>query len=279
MLSSDGALAACDNPLHLRFSLIPRRADVKQDAANFASLLKGLERELSRPVDVVLPTSYGSVIEGLQAGSIDLAMMGPASYAAAKNMDADVVAFATISKQAGAFQQEGPSYLSLLIVRRDSSFHTPESLKGARLALVDPNSTSGSVEPRHLFAPIIKMPFEKYFGRVVYSGGHDKSVAAVAKGVVDAAFVAGSYLSELVSDGKAKQEDFRVLWHSEPIPFSPIVYRGQLCDPIKNKIRDAFLRSNGEAYPDVLEDLKAIRFVPVSDDRYRVIREILRTTP
>jgi len=275
-LAASGAPAAdCDNPPRLRLSFIPR-ADARKDAAAFQTLFAALEKDLGRPVEVIFTASYGSVVEGLLAGSIDVAMMGAASYASARNSDPDILAFASMSKKAGAFQEEGPFYRSLLIVRSDSRFDKRESLRGARLALVDPASTSGAVEPRHLFTPLIKLPFEQYFGRVVYSGGHDKSAASVLSKQVDAAFVSGALLSELVSAGKAKAEDYRVLWQSEPIPFSPWVYRGRLCAPIRDKIRGVFLGGNGERFGEALRHFDAVRFAAVSDDNYRMIREIVR---
>jgi phosphonate transport system substrate-binding protein len=270
--------AACENPARLRFSLIPQ-ADVKKDVSSFQPLLKGLERALARPVEIVTPASYGSVVEGLLAGSIDLAMMGPASYAKARRKDSDVTAFATITRKAGAFQEEGASYRALLIVRSDSRFNTLESLKGARLALVDPASTSGALLPRHMFSPLIGMPFEQYFGRVAYSGSHDKSASLVASGHLDAAFVSSFLLADFIADGKARSEDFRVVWRSEPIPLDPFVYRSRLCEPMKEKIRQVFLSKDGKAYPQVLDGLGAIRFAPVSDDNYQVIHEMLRGTP
>jgi len=278
LAASSASAAECDNPPRLRFSLVPQ-GDVKNDVATFRPLFDALERELGKPVEVIYPSSYGYVVEGLLATSIDLAFMGPASYASARNSDHDVTAFASYSVKAGAFQEEGAFYRSLLVVRSNSRFRDSESLKGATLALVDPVSTSGAVVPRHLYSPVIKAPFEKYFGRVVYTGGHDKSATAVANGAVDAAFVASNNLSDLISAGKLRKDDYQVLWQSEPIPLDPFVYRDHLCAPIKDKIRKVFLSNNGEEYSAVLKKLNAVRFSPISDDSYRTIREILRTAP
>jgi len=59
----------------------------------------------------------------------------------------------------------------------------------------------------------------------------------------------------------------------------PIVYRGNLCAPIKEKIRKVFLGGNGEQHMEALKNLGAVRFSPVSDDNYKLIREILHATP
>lgn len=279
ILTTISASAAdCDDPPRLRFSLVPQ-GNAKNDAATFRPLFEALERELGKSIEIIYPSSYGFVVEGLLAASIDLAFMGPASYASARNSDRDIRAFASYSLKAGAFQEEGAFYRSLLVVRSNSRFRDSESLRGAVLALVDPVSTSGAVLPRHLYSPVINGPFEKYFGRVVYTGGHDKSAAAVASGQVDAAFVASNHLSDLISAGKARKDDYQVLWRSELIPLDPFVYRDRLCAPIKHTIRKVFLNNNGEEYGTVLKKLNAVRFSPISDDSYRTIREILLTAP
>lgn len=270
--------ADCDDPPRLRFSLVPQ-GDTKKDAAAFQPLLEALERELGKPVEVIYPDSYGFVVEGLLATRIDLAFLGPASYVSAKDSDSDIQAFASYSTKAGAFQQEGAFYKSLLVVRSASRYRHSESLKGATLALVDPVSTSGAVLPRRHFSPLIKGTFESYFGRVVYSGGHHKSVEALASGQIDAAFVSSNHLSDFIATGKATKEDYRVLWQSEPIPLDPFVFRGRLCAPIKDAIRKVFLADKGEKYPALLARYNAARLVPISDDSYESIRELLRTTP
>ena len=278
-IGSNGvSAAACDNPPRLRFSLVPQ-GDTRKDAVAFQPLLAALESELGKPVEVISPSSYGFVVEGLLAASIDLAFMGPASYATAKNSDPDIQAFASYSTRTGAFQDEGAFYRSLLVVRSDSQYRGKGSLKGARLALVDPASTSGAVLPRHFYSQVIKAPFEKFFGSIVYTGGHDKSAKAVASGQVDMAFVASNHLSDLIRDGKATREDYTVLWQSEPIPLDPFVYRGRLCAPIKETIKRVFLATNNEKYRALLDNLHADRFFPISDDSYKTIRELLRAAP
>jgi len=223
---------------------------------------------------VIYPSSYGFVVEGLLARSIDLAFMGPASFASAKNSDHDVQAFASYSKKANAFQEEGAYYRSLLVVRSNSRFRDNDSLKGAKLALVDPASTSGAVLPRYMYSPVIKAPFEKYFGQVVFTGSHDKSIAAVASGQVDAAFVSTGHLSGLIDAGKESKDNYRVLWQSEPIPLDPFVYRDRLCAPIKEKIIDGFLKATPEQSKLLLDGFNASKLVPASDADYRMIHEL-----
>ena len=271
--AAHGSSADCENPAQLRFSIIPMDDTQKQLTA-YRPLFERLETVLGKRVVAIAPSSYGAVVEGLLAGSIDLAVLGPASYVSAKRSDPDITVFATYAKKAGAFREEGAFYRSMLIVKKGARLQTVESLRGATLAFVDPVSTSGTVLPLHVFPKVIGMPVNKYFGRITYAGDHPKAALAVLNGQVDAAFVSGTYLSELVLGGRAKPEDILVLWRSEPIPMDPIVYRGHLCEALKDKIRKVFLEAGGEKDKVLLDNLRATRFVPMNDADYRIIWEL-----
>jgi phosphonate transport system substrate-binding protein len=59
--------AACERPQRLRFSFVPQGRDIDQQSA-FGPLVEELRERLKMPVDVIVPTSYGGVIEGSLPG-------------------------------------------------------------------------------------------------------------------------------------------------------------------------------------------------------------------
>lgn len=179
-----------------------------------------------------------------------------------------------MSKKAGAFQEEGLFYHSLLITSRKGDKKTIAALRGANIAMVDPNSTSGSVIPRHYFARQEGLTLESYFKRILYTGNHHKSAVAVLNGQVDAAFVASYHLSDFISAGKARAEDFTVLWRSPPIPTDPIVLRSNLCNQLTQTIRAVILDANVSTNLDVLNAFDATRFVPANDSDYQSVRSV-----
>ena len=79
-------------------------------------------------------------------------------------------------------------------MRRDKRFDSLARLQGASVSLVDPASTSGALVPRHAMAALTGMPLERYFGRLTFSGSHDRAIEAVHKGFVDATI--GSQIAE-----------------------------------------------------------------------------------
>ncbi|MEB0136516.1 phosphate/phosphite/phosphonate ABC transporter substrate-binding protein [Actimicrobium sp. CCC2.4] len=268
-----GLAADCERPVRLRYSMVPE-GDVKSDLARFRPLLDRLQATLGMPVEVVTPASYGAVIEGLLAGAVDLARLGPSSYLSARKADPAIIPFATFSQPTGAFQPAGPFYQSLLIVRADGPLKQPASLRGVSLALVDPDSTSGNKVPRYFYSQVMRMSLENWFGRVSYAGTHTGAVAAVMDGRASAAFVSSFQLSTMSNEGKLRPQDVRVLWRSAPLPMDPFVYRGTLCPDITDKIRAVFLGRHGLTEAPVLDGMNAIRFLPIQDRDYRVLDEL-----
>lgn len=265
--------ADCENPARLGFSIIPR-GDVKQEIAQLRPLLDKLQATLGIPVDVYTPPSYGAVTEALLSGTVHLARLGPASYVSARRADPQLTPFATYANKATVFQAAGPFYQSLLIVRADSGIREFGALRGKRLALVDPDSTSGALIPKHGFAKQIGTRLESYFAQVGYSGSHTQSVKRLLAGQIDAAFVGSQNLAAEVAARPAIEHQVRIMWRSAPIPADPFVFRGQLCAAVKDKLRSAFLNHGGAQSAAVLDRLNVIRFVPVSDRDYQIIRDI-----
>lgn len=267
----------CKDPETLVFSIIPTE-ETTQELDIYQPLLAALKAKTGKSVEFFMPTSYASVIEGMVNGWVQIGVHGPNSYVLAKEKDPALEVFATYTKTKGHFQEEGPGYRAVLLVKADSKFDSIESLKGTVVGLADPASTSGNLLPRMVFGEKIGTgpELEKYFSKVVYTGGHDQSALAVKEGRVDDAFVATHRLDNVIDRGLAKTEDYRVLWQSDIIPQDPMVYRGDLCEPVKAAIREAFLTLHDDpASKPFFDGIKSTRFVAMKDSDYDIIRKLV----
>ncbi|MEE4239303.1 MAG: phosphate/phosphite/phosphonate ABC transporter substrate-binding protein [Anderseniella sp.] len=266
----------CKNPDQLVFSIIPTE-ETTQELDIYKPLLAALKEKTGKNIEFFMPTSYASVIEGMVNGWVHIGVHGPNSYVLAREKDPKLEVFATYTKVKGHFQEEGPGYRAVLVSRSDSKFDTIESLKGTVVGLADPASTSGNLMPRMVFGEVIGtgQDIEKYFSKVVYTGGHDQSGLAVKEGRVDSAFVATHRLDNVIDRGLAKPEDYRVIWQSGIIPQDPLVYRTDLCEPILAAIRDSFLtlHENPEA-KSFFEGIKSTKYVAMKDSDYDIIRQL-----
>jgi len=265
---------SCEDPKVLKFSIIPTQETIRE-LTLYKPVVDLLSKNTGKKIEFYMPTSYSSVVEALLGKWVDVAVLGPESYVIAHNRDPSIEVFATYYKKKVGVQEAGPGYKSLLITKKGSKFTSIESTKSSVMLLVDPASTSGALIPEAIFAKeTIKTPLKDWFSKVAFSGGHDLSTLAVLDGKADAAFVASHRFMNTIATGKAKIEDFNILWSSPLIPQDPFVYRGSLCQPLKDEIAKTFLTLDktpeGQKY---LENVESEKFVKMTDADYNIIRQ------
>ena len=89
-------------------------------------------------------------------------------------------------------------------------------------------------------------------------------------GKVDAAAVADMLLETAYSRGMLKQDEVVVVWTSDPIPGAPVVYRRDLPEELKAKIRASFAQIHDMPWGP---KTTIKRWVPTDDAAYDVVRE------
>lgn len=257
----------------LYFSLIPKK-NVDNQISELRPLLHYLEKGLGRPIEVIRPQSYHTVIDGILSERIDFAILGPASYVKTKEKDKRVEAFASFACQQGLLTPEGSYYYSVLFTLKDSGNISATQLKGKKVALTDPESTSGAIIPNIYFSKDIGMAFSEFFGSMVYTGSHDRSIDAVKRRLVDAAFVSSVRIDEAVQKGIIDTKQVATLWKSAPIHYDPFVLRGGLDRSTKEKIKSLMLSPPPELEP-MFTKMKMVGIVEVGDNDYEAIHELV----
>ncbi|NYE26749.1 phosphonate ABC transporter substrate-binding protein [Pigmentiphaga litoralis] len=247
----------------LSIGLIPAE-DSQAMIESSRQVLDQLRDQMGMPVKPFVATDYNGVIEALRAKKLDVAYLGPFSYVLASSM-ANVEAFAVaVTKKTGQ-----SAYKSVIIARKDSGITKPADLKGRNFAFVDPTSASGHLFPK---AGLMRTGIDPdtFFGRVIFSGSHDASILAVANKKVDAAAVADRILASAIAKGQVKSEDIQVVWSSDPIPESPMVWRKDLDPARKAKLQQALANVKDLPWGDqgVLNG-----FQPTNDAAYDVVRD------
>ena len=237
------------------------RAMVRQSQA----ILDIVAKHTGMKIDTFVGSDYNATIEALRAGHVDVALLGPFSYVLATTV-APVEAFA-VTVTARTMQ---PSYQSIIITAKDSPINSLADLKGRTFAFVDPGSTSGFMVPSAAFIKAGITP-EKDFKQVMYSGGHDATIVSVGSGKVDAGAVADRIYERGCAKGLADCNKLKVIWTSPPIPNDPLLYRRNLSDDMKKRIREAFFSIKNLAFGEMGT---VARFDPATDADYDPLREI-----
>ena len=241
-------------------------------AAGFEPIRAELAKETGLTVDVVKVTDYASVIEAQEAGKVDLAWYGPLSMVLA-NQEAGAEPI-VLGVQAGG----DATYHSLVVVPANSPAKSLADLKGKKIALVDPGSTSGNLVPRAALLKLTNQKAEDFFSQVTYAGSHDASLLSLVNGNVDACAV-----QDVTYDAKTKSHEvdpskFRILWTSEALPQSPLAVKKNIDPELKKKIINCFksLGKNGVKM-DVPGEGNYVNFVETSMDLYKPIADMAKT--
>ncbi|CAN5414506.1 putative selenate ABC transporter substrate-binding protein [soil metagenome] len=247
----------------LTIGLIPAE-DSQAMIESSRQVLDSLQQQLGMQVKPFVATGYNGVIEALRSKKLDVAYLGPFSYVLASSV-ADVEAFAVaVTKKTGQ-----SAYKSVIIARKDRGIAKLPDLKGRTFAFVDPTSASGHLFPK---AGLLQAGYdpESFFGRVIFSGSHDASILAVANKKVDAAAVADRILASAIAKGQVKQDELEIVWSSNPIPESPMVWRKDLDPALKARIAQALANVKDLPWGDqgVLNG-----FQPTNDAAYNVVRD------
>ena len=246
----------------LTIGLIPSE-DPRTMSTEYKPLVDYLSKALDMEVKSFVATDYNGVIEALRSKKLDVAMLGPFSYVLAAAV-ADVEAFGV--PETG---KAGVSYHAVIIARKDHGFKTLADLKGRNFAFVDPSSTSGHLFPK---AALVRLGYDPdaFFGRVLFSGGHDASALSVQNGKVDAAAVADALLEAAYARGVVHREDIQVLWTSEPIPTVPYAMRKDLPEDLRKRVRAAFFAIHDLP---IGSHATIVRVDPIDDSAYDGVRE------
>ena len=251
-------------PEKINFGVIPTAGSTSMKE-NFSGLTEHLNKKLGINVELQLAGDYTGVITGMQHKHIDVAYFGPESYVQAQkraNAEALVV---EVDAESGF-----PGYKGIIITKKDSGLNTLESIKDKTWAFTSSQSTSGTLVPTVMFSKSGIDP-QKYFSKVLYSGGHEASILSIKSGKIDAAST--NTLDFNRGLGKAWTEnDFNIIWTSDLIPGSPMAVRGDLPESLKKALKEAFISYNDK---DGLNKLKIKGYIEANDSMYNPIRDLI----
>lgn len=258
-----------------------------QDRLNSNECLRAYTEELlGVPTKLFAPADYNGVMQGLLGGTIDLAWLGASAYAGVfvENPEAvDVVLVKT--NLDGSF-----TYHSIGFARKDKGIASLADMKGKKFGFGDPNSASGYL------IPSVEIPQETgasmesgdYFGEVVFTGGHEQTIVAVANGDVDAGVTwadgLGAWedgynsgaLRKAVDSGLVDMNDVVEIWKSKPIPEGPIVLRRALPADVKAKMVEmlAGLHAKDADCAYKIAAGETAGFAPVTHEAYETVIEV-----
>ncbi len=250
----------------IKFDVIPTQKSEKfQDQINKLGDL--LSKETGYKIEMRIPADYAAVVEAMRFGKTDVAYFGPFTYVVA-NAQSGAQAFITMNIKGK------PYYYSYAIVKKDSPIQTLDdkgiaTLKGKKIALGDPSSTSSSQIPQ-LALKNAGLDREKDV-KLEFTGAHDAVLKTVVAdkadiGFLDSAIFEGSLKTKFPED----YDKVRVVWKSMELYQYPWAHRKDMDPAVVKKLQDAFLKITDK---DALEPFGADGFVVADDAKYGPVRD------
>jgi phosphonate transport system substrate-binding protein len=242
-----------------------------EDPAVYANAFKPFVQYLStctgKKVVYYPVLSNSAEVEAMRSGRLHVAGFSTGPTAFAVNL-AGAIPFA-VKGDPKAYE----SYRMIMLVRADSKFQKLPDLKAARVAHTSPSSNSGNLAPRALFPELGLNPDKDY--KVIYSGGHDRTVLGIKAGDYDGGTVASDVFERMVARGDVKESDFRVIYSSDPFPTSGFAYAHDLKPELAQKLVKCFY--DFRFPPDMQKDFAGgvDRFWPATYKKdWAVVRKI-----
>lgn len=221
----------------LNFGIIATESS-QQLKQQWQPLLDELNRQTGMKVTAFFAPDYAGVIEGMRFNKVHFAWFGNKSAMEAVDR-ANGEVFAKVVNVDGT---EG--YYSHLIVHRDSPIKTLDDVlkngKNLNFGNGDPNSTSGFLVPSYYVFAKNGVDAKTHF-KLTRSANHETNALAVANKQVDVATNNSETLAKLDKTLPEKIKGIRVIWTSPLIASDPIVWRKDLPEATKTKLKNFFL--------------------------------------
>ncbi len=240
------AARAADLPPSINFGIISTEGS-QNLRSRWAPFIEDMSKETGMKINAFYATDYAGVIEAMWFNKVQVAWFGNASAIQAVDRSNGEVFAQKV------YADGSPGYNSLLIVNKDGPIKSLDQLLHAPSGTYDfgngdPNSTSGFLIPSYYLWAKNGIDVRRFFKNVVTSN-HETNLMAVATRTVD---VATNNTEDLAKFRKAQPERaamIKEVWRSPIIPADPIVWRKDLPEPAKQRIRD-FLLTYGRERPD-----------------------------
>lgn len=181
----------------------------------FSELRDYLATKLDRPVVMKQRRTYKEINQLLEHNSVSMAFTCTGGFLDGRS------AFGLEALVAPVVHGE-IRYQSFIIAHPRETVQNLSELKGRVFAFTDPLSLTGHIYPT---AKINALGYKtnRFFKKTFYTASHDKSIAAVANGLADAAAVDSLIYKALLKDPQSLAHKVKVIEVSEYFGMPPIV--------------------------------------------------------
>ena len=201
----------------------------------YSTLFERLGKRLGVEIEFVQRRTYREVNDLIAAGKLDAALLCTGGY-----LDLVRRAPDSVEVLAAPLADGRQTYESLVIVPAEGPAREVADLAGKRFAYTDELSFSGRLYVLRLLRDLGEDP-DRFFGSTLYTQSHDRSIAAVATGLVDGAAVHGGVYGHMLQRDPSLARRVRVVHRSSPFGAMPLVASNRLPAQLRARLRAALL--------------------------------------
>ena len=223
------------------------------------SLEKFLENELGIDVEIVIPSDYETIIEGMRFGHIDAAFMdtGPA-WITHQRTGAEAVLAELV---AGKVNYQA----TVWTLAENDSIQSLEDTVGKKVAFTSITGSSGFVRPMGTLVTeghvviegddivALKSALDKNFENHTFSGGYKAALQLLLNGNVDVAF--GSDIAPQKYLELEDQAKLRPVTTVGPVPSHVFMVSAEMSESTEDALVDALIELNYDENNSILTDL------------------------
>jgi phosphonate transport system substrate-binding protein len=218
-----------------------------------------LENELGVDVEVVIPTNYETIIEGMRFGHIDAAFMdtGPA-WITHERTGAEAV-LAELVKGKVNYQA------TVWTLAENDSLQSIEDTVGKKVAFTSMTGSSGFVRPMGTLVTeghitiegddivALESALANNFESYTFAGGYKAALTLLLEEKVDVAF--GSDIAPAKYLELEDQKKLRPVTTIGPVPSHVFMVSADISDSTKNALVDSLIKLNYDEHNSILTDL------------------------
>ena len=226
--------------------------------------LDDMSKAVGVKVNGFYATDYAGIIEAQRFNKVQIAWYGNKSAIDAVDRAGGEV-FVQFVDLDGT-----PGYYSYIITHKDSGITSLDQVlkngKNYSFGIGDPQSTSGTLVPGYYVFTMNKLDPRTHF-KVTRSSNHEGNFLAVLNRQVDVATSNSEMTQKMKEKSPEKMEQIRILWTSPLIPRDPLVWRKDLPDDLKKRVRDFMLAyGKDEREKEILKNMYRLAGFRASSD-------------
>jgi len=220
--------------------------------AAYSSLFELMGKRLGYRVQFVQRKTYREVNELLLAGQVDAALVCTGGYLELARRAPDKIDLLAVPAVGGS-----TTYNSYVLVPAAGKAQGMSDLAGKRFAYTDELSLTGRAYAIYWLKRHGRDP-RNYFGSIQFTQSHDRSIEAVAKGLVDGACVDSLIYEAMVRDRPELEKGIRIVDRSPAFGAPPVVASVTIAPERRAAIREVLLGMGRD--PEGRKALDAIGF-------------------